>query len=177
MTSDYIEEELKIMEEISEKGKAAISAAIDIEDPIKILDLDIILLLNENNTIHDAVKFMQEKNIGCILLVDEKNVPSGIFTERDLLRKVIGFDLDIKTTKIKEYMTPNPQMLDENDPIAFALNKMSDGSFRHIPITSNGNVKYMLSVRDIVDQISQTFRQQVMNLPPDLKQQTTQYGG
>jgi CBS domain-containing protein len=101
----------------------------------------------------------------------------GIFTERDLLRRVAGRGLDFSKEIIDDYMTKNPETLSEEDPIAFALNKMSDGGYRHVPITRNGKVKFMLSVRDIVDQISITYRKKVLNLPPDPRQQTTQYGG
>ena len=81
-------------------------------------------------------------------------------------------------SKIKDFMTRNPQMLSEEDPIAFALNRMSDGSYRHIPVTKNGEVRYMLSVKDIVDQISLAYRDKVLNLPIELKQDSSsQYGG
>ena len=74
-------------------------------------------------------------------------------------------------------MTKDPETLSEEDPIAFALNKMSDGSYRHIPITKNGVVRFMLSVKDIVDEIAFINRKRVLNLPPDLKQKTSEYGG
>ena len=175
---DYLDEELQIMDELSSaQQKEALSAAIDIHDPIKDLQLAELISINEDSSIQEVIDLLNSKSMGCMVATDSSGRTSGIFTERDVLRKIIGKDIDLKTAKLKDYMTPNPETLTIDDPIAFALNRMSDGSFRHIPIEENGSVKYMLSIKDVVDHIAFIYRQSVLNLPPNLKQTPTQYGG
>ncbi|NQY80099.1 MAG: CBS domain-containing protein [Candidatus Caenarcaniphilales bacterium] len=178
MVSDYIEEELQIMDESIKSTLDNISAAIEINDPIKILNLDYIHTVTQDTSLNEAVAYMADNNKGCVGIRDREGKIVGIFTERDLLRRIVSKNVNMSSSKIQDYMTRNPQMLSEEDPIAFALNRMSDGSYRHIPITKNGEVRYMLSVKDIVDQISLAYRDKVLNLPPQLKQDSSsQYGG
>ncbi len=177
MTSDYIDEELKIMEEGNSSGGAGIAAGVDIEDPIRTLNLDQVISVKSGQSLKEVISMLQDKRIGCVTVETEAGDTVGIFTERDILKKVIAKNLDLEKEVVDDYMTPNPEVLSENDPIAFALNRMSDGSYRHIPITRNREVKFMLSVKDIVDEIAKTYRKRILNLPPDLRQQTTQYGG
>jgi len=177
MSSDYIEEELTIMDERGSGTSDVIATGINIEDPIRTLDLAPVISAISGTNLKDVIELLNERRIGCVTVIDDDGDTIGIFTERDVLRKVINRDIDLSKEKVDDYMTKQPQTLSENDPVAFALNRMSDGSYRHIPITSNGKVKYMLSVKDIVDEIAFTYRKKVLNLPPDLKQQTTEYGG
>lgn len=174
---DYVEEELERMQE-GDSSSATISSGIDIEDPIRVLNLENVISVKAGSTLQEVIDILNGKHIGCVTVVNEQSDIVGIFTERDVLRRVVGKGLDFQKEKVDNYMTPNPELLSENDPIAFALNKMSDGGYRHLPITRNGKVKFMLSIRDIVDQISLTYRKKVLNLPPDPKKnQTSQYGG
>ncbi|MCH2226653.1 MAG: CBS domain-containing protein [Candidatus Caenarcaniphilales bacterium] len=178
MVSDYIEEELQMMDEGAKPSMDNISAAIEVNDPIRVLNLDYIHTVDQNTALEEALEYMADNNKGCVGIRDEAGALVGIFTERDLLRRVVVKSINMKNSVIKDYMTRNPQMLSEEDPIAFALNRMSDGSYRHIPIMKNGEVRYMLSVKDIVDQISLAYRDKVLNLPPRLNQDSSsQYGG
>ncbi len=179
MCPDYVEEELEIMNENSneQSRESCMATGIDIEDPIRILNLSPVISVNFGTTIRAVLKILNDNHIGCVTVTDNNANTIGIFTERDILRKIAGKGLDFDKETIDNYMTQNPEMLSENDPIAFALNKMSDGSYRHIPITRNREVRFMLSVKDIVDQIAFTYRKKILNLPPDLKQQISEYGG
>lgn len=172
---DYIDEELERMQE--DNGSNPISSAINIDDPIKVFDLENVISVPSGSSLKEVIEVLNSKQIGCVTIVDAKENTIGIFTERDALRKVIGKVKDLEKETVDKYMTQNPESLSENDPIAYALNKMSDGGYRHVPITRNGKVKFMLSIRDIVDQISITYRKKVLNLPPNPKQEITQYGG
>lgn len=179
MIPDYLEEELTIMEEIisSSALNSDIACGIDLDDPIRILNLSPVISIRSCSTLRQAVELMNQKRIGCLIVVNDRDELIGIFTERDILRKVVAKGLDFDKEIVDKYMTPNPETLCEIDPIAFALNMMSAGGFRHIPITRNNKVKFMLSIKDIVDEISRVHRKRVLNLPPDLRQHTSQYGG
>lgn len=177
MSADYIEEELRIMEE-DQQSPANVAAGIDIDDPISSLNLVPIESVTTGTSLADVVELLNRKNMGCVTVTDTKGDNTiGIFTERDILRKIVIKGLDLKKEIIDNYMTKSPELLTEDDPIAFALNRMSDGGYRHIPITRGGKVQFMLSVKDIVDQIALTYRKKILNLPPNLRQTTSQYGG
>jgi len=176
MTSDYEEEALQRLGE-GNSGAAALATAVDVEDPIRVLDLEQVISVKSGSNLQDVINILNEKHIGCVTVLNADGDTIGIFTERDVLRKVVGRGLDFSKEIVDKYMTRDPDILSENDPIAYALNKMSDGGYRHVPITRAGKVKFMLSIRDIVDLISITHRKKVLNLPPNPKQETTQYGG
>lgn len=179
MPPDNIDDELDIMEEnLKDQGDSQnIESGIRIEDPIKTLDLNPVISVKTGTSIRNVINVLNQNHIGCVTVVDQNSQTIGIFTERDILRKIAGKGLDFDKEVVDSFMTRNPETLSENDPVAFALNKMSDGSYRHIPITRNKEVRFMLSVKDIVDQIAQAYRKKVLNLPPDLKQQVSEYGG
>ena len=74
------------------------------------------------------------------ILVEREGVPVGIFTERDLMRRVVAAGIGLDRA-IEEVMTPDPETLGLDDGVAFALNRMSVGGFRNIPIVDeNGAV-------------------------------------
>jgi CBS domain-containing protein len=99
----------------------------------------------------DAVQLMQEKRIGAVL-VEEGGKLVGILTERDMLFKVLGKDIDIKTTQVQEIMTTHPESLTADDQIIYALNRMTIGGYRHIPLTDlNEQLTGIISVKDIVE--------------------------
>lgn len=133
--------------------------------------------VKEKGTIRAAVKLMLEQKLGAIL-VERKGTPVGIFTERDLMRRVVaaGIDLD---REIEEVMTPEPETLSLDDGVAFALNRMVVGGYRNVPILDeNGAFVGILSQREVVHYIVSVLPSHVINLPPlpDLEARD-KYGG
>ncbi len=119
-----------------------------------------------DTTVQDAVHLMQTKRIGCVL-VTSHNKLLGIFTERDVLKKILGAAFDLRSTPITEVMTTNPQALNEDDTIAYALNFMDLGGYRHIPLVNdNFEPVGLVSVKDIVSYLVEHFADEVLNLPP-----------
>ncbi len=97
----------------------------------------------------DVIKTMKENKFGCVCVVQDRRLV-GILTERDILTKVVGGNLDAAEVCAKDVMTPNPEYLFPDDQIAFALNRMHVGGFRHIPLTDLGGMPTgLVSVRDI----------------------------
>jgi len=89
----------------------------------------------------------------------------GILTERDLLLKMENADLDAPVSRL---MTPDPETLELDDPIVWALNRMSVGGYRHVPLVDrDGRPVGILSVKDIVHYIVALFPNEVLTLPPD----------
>lgn len=109
-----------------------------------------ILSCDPDETIHSAVTAMAQKNCGSILVI-KNNKLRGIFTERDLLLRVVANDYDVKKTKISEVMSKNLETAKTDDKVSDCLGRMSHGRFRHMPILDEkGKVTGMLSQRDFV---------------------------
>lgn len=118
-------------------------------------------------SIRQAVELMNERGIGCVL-VEEHGRLVGIFTERDVLRRVITLGRDIDAIPVGEVMTRDPECLTLDDGIAYALNMMSDGGFRHIPLVdAEGRPAGIVAMRNVVDYIVDLFPSEVRNLPPN----------
>ena len=118
-------------------------------------------------TIGQAARIMKEHRVGCVLVEDGGKL-FGIFTERDILTKLVGTGYDPAKVAIDGVMTRNPETLTPEDPIAFALQRMSVGGFRHLPLVdSGGHPVGILSVKDIVDYLAEHFPQEILNIPPE----------
>jgi CBS domain-containing protein len=100
------------------------------------------------------------------VLVQREGRIVGIFTERDVLRRVVSVAVN-RERLVSEVMTPDPETLRPDDGIAFALNRMIVGGFRHIPILDDKGGAAMLSQRDVVAFIVSRIPKRVLNLPPE----------
>jgi len=118
-------------------------------------------------TIGQVARIMKEYRVGCVLVEDSGKL-IGIFTERDILTKLVGTGYDPATVRVDGAMTRNPETLTPEDPIAFALQRMSVGGFRHVPLVDpSGRAVGILSVKDIVDYLAEHFPAEILNIPPE----------
>jgi CBS domain-containing protein len=120
----------------------------------------------DSATIREAIQVMLDRGIGAVL-VEREGKTVGIFTERDVLRRVVLSGLD-NGRRVSEVMTRDPECLELDDDAAFALNRMIVGGYRHIPLKdAAGNTVAMLSVRDVVGFIDSLLPERIRNLPPE----------
>lgn len=103
-----------------------------------------------------AIGLLAERNIGCVL-VTWCDALVGIFSERDALMKVGTRLTEVAQEPVRHFMTPAPDTLKEEDTIAFALNRMSVGDFRHIPIERDERPIGIISVRDVIRYFADEF--------------------
>ena len=114
----------------------------------------------------DALQAMTEKRVGCVLVVEDDKL-TGVFSERDVLLKVAGADLDVNSTPLSNLMTKNPQTLRADHELVYALHQMAVGGYRHVPILdSEGRPVAVVSMRDIVEHIVSLYPDEVLKLPP-----------
>jgi CBS domain-containing protein len=99
-------------------------------------------------TVREAAKSMAERNIGAALVVEGGRL-LGIFSERDLMNRVIARGLDPDLTKVEEVMTRNPETLPPQADIREAMRLMVQRGFRHIPVVDGHKVVGIVSERDI----------------------------
>jgi len=164
---DWIEEDLTLQAEASTEKTSRVLDQHVIREPIRILQPRTPLSLPPSATVADAVRMMREHRVGCLLVVASDRLV-GIITERDLLLKLEQGDLD---RPVSHLMTPDPEVLGLADPIAYALNKMSVGGFRHIPLVdATGRPVGIVSVKDIVDYIVDFFPNDILTVPPEPSQ-------
>jgi CBS domain-containing protein len=108
-----------------------------------------ILCAESGNTVREAACRMAQEKVGSILIV-EKGLLVGIFTERDVLNRVVAARLDPDTTTLAKVMTKDPQTVKPDRPFSHALHMMYEGCFRHMPVVENGKPLGMISIRDAI---------------------------
>ena len=161
---EWSEEDIALQAEVSESKASRVLDQRMIQEPIRLLQPRAPLALPPTATVADAVQLMREHRVGCVLVVARDRL-IGILTERDLLLKLEHADAG---RPIAELMTPDPEVLAPEDPIVYALNKMSVGGFRHVPLVDlDGRPVGVISVKDIVDYIVDFFPNEVLTVPPD----------
>jgi CBS domain-containing protein len=124
------------------------------------------LLLDRDCPVAGAVGLMRKHRVGCLLITENKKLV-GVFTERDLLNRVIaaGRGLD---TPVGEVMTPDPVTVQAQDSIRQAIKRMEEGNYRHLPVLDGaGRPVGILSVKRIVHYLVEHFPATIYNLPPD----------
>jgi len=89
--------------------------------------------VDASQSIHETIKFMSEKNTGCVAVLSSGE-PKGIFTERDVLRRVAVEDIDTRRTPIKKVMTTALVTMPHWTPVGEVLGEMYQKGFRHMPI-------------------------------------------
>ena len=163
-----VEEELTILAERTAQKRGPVFDQDTLQQPISRLSPRSPLCVGEDATLEDAVVKMREARVGCMLVVDANGDLTGIFTERDLLLRLESADL---SRNIRPYMTRDPETLQPDDPIAFALNLMSVGGFRHVPLVDDhGRPVGVVSVKDVVNYLADVFSQNVFTVPPNPRQ-------
>ena len=103
--------------------------------------------LGDGATVREAAQVMREEKIGCVLVMDGQAL-LGIFTERDLVTRVVAEGLDPDTTRLHDVMTRDPDTISADDMAIEALRLMDDGGFRHLPVLKDGQVVGVVSRRD-----------------------------
>ena len=158
---EWIEEDLHLL---ADPDKPRVLDQRMIREPIRYLGPRSPVALPPAASVRDAIRTMREHRIGCVLVVEQARLV-GIITERDLLLKLTEGELE---RPIRELMTPDPEVLTPDAPIVYALNKMSVGGFRHVPLVDNaGQPVGIVSVKDIIDYIADFFPNDVLTVPPD----------
>jgi signal-transduction protein with cAMP-binding, CBS, and nucleotidyltransferase domain len=106
--------------------------------------------IEQDQTVEQALRLMSGYNVSA-LVVMTKEVSQGIFTERDLVRcHIIFSDKDIKEILIKDVMTSKLIIAEPEDTIEDAMGMMIQAKIRHLPVVSDGKIKGMLSLEDLV---------------------------
>lgn len=142
-----------------------------LRESLRVLPLQRAILLAPDRSVTDAMRAMQRDHRGCVLVTDDGTADSkltGIFTERDVLFRIVDKGRNPASLPIGEVMTPDPDALPLHATVAYVLNKMSVGGFRHVPVVDDEHrPASVISVRDVVTFLVDAFPREVLNLPVD----------
>ncbi len=114
------------------------------------------IMVGPRTSIREAVETMVSNDIGCVLVHDGERAV-GILSERDLLLRVGLRLVSIENQPVSTVMTRDPLTLDCAAPLAFALNYMTLHDFRHLPLTRDGELEGIISLRDFLALLFRTY--------------------
>lgn len=115
-----------------------------------VMDRKKLLTASPETTVRQAAKRMATKNVGAVMVVEGERLV-GIFTERDILTRVVAAERDPKTTQLAEVMTTSPMTVDPNRTFGAALLMMFENGFRHVPVVDEEKVIGIVSSRHALD--------------------------
>lgn len=114
-----------------------------------------------DTTVRAAAITMARHKIGAILVVDDQGRLAGLFTERDVLNRVVAQGLDPDGTQLSSVMTSVLQTASPDKPLAHALHMMFEGGFRHVPVVEDGRPVGMVSARNALGLEIQQFEKEL----------------
>ena len=122
--------------------------------------------LGHQTPVRDAMTGMRQKQLSCVLVV-ERGELVGVFTERDVVTKVAATPLDVDHVPLRDVMQPDPECLQLDDELIYALQQMLHGAYRHVPVVDEqGRPTALVSLQTIIDALVAAFPHELLNLPP-----------
>ncbi len=100
-------------------------------------------------TVCDVVKAMVDRNIGAVPVLQDGELV-GIFSERDLMKRVVAEGLDPSKTRLRDVMTQDPLTVSPQEDVETCMMLMQRHNFRHIPLCEGRMLKGMISLRDVM---------------------------
>ncbi|MYB96600.1 CBS domain-containing protein [Candidatus Poribacteria bacterium] len=158
-----IDEELEQMDEDAAlKAWSAQEIQVSLKDLMRpIVTIDITYSANE------AIDLLLTNKIGAAPVI-ENGLLRGIFSERDVLNKILNKQIgNLDVISVKEFMIADPQTAKPEDSLNTAILYMARGGYRHVPIVDTENRPLgMVSIRDVISYLIEEFPQEVLTLPP-----------
>jgi len=113
---------------------------------------------NPSDKVRDVARMMTDRNVGAIAVLDAGRLV-GLFSERDIMSRVVAGGLDPDATAVSQVMTKELVVADAADSVPEALQKMNDCKCRHLPVIRSGHLIGMLSIRDLLQVDDEANRQ------------------
>ncbi len=105
--------------------------------------------VQSNHTVRDVAMFMAERNIGAVPVLNGSNLV-GVFSERDVVRRVLLENRDWSTTRISDVMSEEPLTVLPDDDVEHCMLLMKQHNFRHLPVCENGSLTGFISMRELL---------------------------
>jgi CBS domain-containing protein len=109
-----------------------------------------LLMASSEATVREATEMMASRGVGAVLVVDREEL-LGIFTERDVVFRVVARGLDPDATRLSSVMTPEPKTIAPEKSYGVAMAVMHENGFRHLPVVDKGVPIGVVSSRSALD--------------------------
>ena len=138
-----------------------------LDDTVNMLAPSEPLRFKADQSVARAIASMVQNRRAAVVIVDDGNRLIGIFTERDVLTRVMGAGRVARDTLLGDVMTPEPESLRPVDRICYAINRMHAGGFRSLPLVDDGHRPIgIITVNDVVRWLAEIFPEAVLNMRP-----------
>jgi CBS domain-containing protein len=125
-------------------------------------------------TVAEAVRLMTAHNVGIVSVLDGDRL-IGVFSERDVVRRVVDRGLDPGRTPVKDVMTTELVVAEADEDYQSAMRKMDQANIRHLPVVSGGHLLSVISIRDLLrvdmqdkDDEVRALREYLYHVPPEV---------
>ncbi|HTY66246.1 MAG TPA: CBS domain-containing protein [Alphaproteobacteria bacterium] len=119
--------------------------------------------------VREVVDAMAKRRFGAVPVVEDGKLV-GIFTERDVLVRVVAARKDPETTRLAEVMTANPDTVKSSDAVLHALELMNQHGYRHLPVVDGGRLIGVVSIRDLYRSVKEQMDSDILLLAETLIQ-------
>ena len=109
---------------------------------------------------------MKQDEGGCAIVCEKDGTVVGIFTERDLLTRIVGQAVDLDEP-VNKWMSPVVATLSPQASIGDAVELMNNRGYRNIPLVKDGKLVGSISVFDVIRYLAESYPKATMNLPPN----------
>lgn len=109
-----------------------------------------VVTLPPDATVREAVKLMSEKHVASIIVTTGNAHVEGIFTERDLIDRVVAPGRDPDTLALSDVMTKHPVVISPDNTVRQAMAEMKDNDLRHLPVMRGDTLVGVVSMRDFI---------------------------
>jgi CBS domain-containing protein len=133
-----------------------------------LLQTDDYVCIEPSTSLADAIEAMKRDEGGCAIVCEGERVV-GVFTERDLLAKIVGMNIDLQAP-VSAWMSREVSTLTREATIGEAVGIMNEKSFRNIPLVNDGELVGSISVFDVISYLAESYPKETMNLPPNTDQ-------
>ncbi|MBI2152199.1 MAG: CBS domain-containing protein [Candidatus Rokubacteria bacterium] len=138
-----------------------------------------LFVVQRSATVAEAVRVMAAHNVGIVTVLDGEKL-AGVFSERDVVRRVVDRGLDPARTPVGDVMTTELVVADADEDYQSAVHKMDQANIRHLLVVSEGRILSMISIRDLMrvhmdDQGEEIryLREYLYQVPPDITRTRT----
>ena len=108
-----------------------------------------LFMVQRDAMVTEAVRLMAECNVGIVIVMDGWRV-AGVFSERDVARRVVDGGLDPARTRVHDVMTPEVITADADEDYQAAMSRMDEANIRHLLVVDRGVLMSMVSIRDLI---------------------------
>ena len=151
-----------------EPRRRSFDAAV-LKEPVGVLSLRKPIVCSPSDTVTESVRAMQHESQRCVVVTEDGTSNSrvtGIFTESDVLFRIVNRGRNPAVLPLSEVMTPDPGVLLLSSSVGHVLNKMVIDRFQHIPVVNAAHQPvFIVSARDVIGFLVESFPREVLNLP------------